>query len=269
MQHLSDLLAGLALPTIEPDPRAPVGAIPGCESDLVHTLGAGLPAGHLHVWGGPSGAGKTSFLLGLLYGAACRGRRVTYATYDLPASTLALRLLAMVSGVAPSALADGRLPAAEAHRAAVVRAEVARLPFWLLEARGMGVPSLQDRLVRMPFRAEVFAIDYLQAIVRAPGTDLGQALRDLSGVAGQLHVAVVCAMRAGEESFRDAAAVDAALRAGSASDAADRVGWIAPATGSGTRRAEVLRNRYGDRPAMPLRVDPATGRLEPGSAPGV
>jgi hypothetical protein len=74
-------------------------------------------------------------------------------------------------------------------------------------------------------------------------------------------VGVVCAMRAGEDGSRDAAAVETALRG--VSERADRVGWIAPATGSGARRAEVLRNRYGERPTLPLRVDPATGRLEP------
>jgi replicative DNA helicase len=260
MRHLADLLAPIPLPAVEADPRPGAGAIPGCDTDLVETLGAGLPAGHLHVWGGPSGVGKTSFLLCLLYGAAQHGRRVAYATYDLPASTLGLRMLAMTAAVAPNDLADGRLGPEAARRAAGARAALSRLPFWILESRGMGAPSLHDRLVRMPFRAEVLAIDYLQAVVRAPGTDLGQALRDLSAMAGQLHVAVVCAMRAGEDGVRDAAAVDAALRGGS--ERADRVGWIAPAAGSDARRAEVLRNRYGERPAVPLRVDPTTGRLE-------
>src|SRR5688572_18267103 len=161
MQHLADLLASLSLPAQDGPP-----ASSGAEPALMQELGAGLPAGHLHVWGGPSGAGKTAFLLALLHGAAVQGRRVVYASYDLPVETLALRLLAMAAGVEARALAAGDLPEDAALRAARVRASLGDAPFQLLAARGLTVDSLEDRLVRMPFRAEVLAVDYLQAVVR-------------------------------------------------------------------------------------------------------
>ncbi len=255
MLHLADLLSTVALPACE----GAASPLP-VEPELVHDLGAGLPAGHLHVWGGPTGAGKTAFLLSLLHGAALEGRRVVYATYDLPAETLALRLLAMAAGVDARELACGTLPPEQALRASRVRSGLSSAPFQLLPARGLSVASLEDRLVRMPFRAEVLAVDYLQAVVREATSDAGRVLRDLSALASRLHVAVVCAVRV--EAGPPAAADEPTLGA-LAPEAADRVGWIAPAAGSGARRAEILSNRYGARPTLPLTVDPHNGSLHP------
>ena len=224
--------------------------------DLLHELGADLPAGHLHVWGGPSGAGKTSFLLALLHGAAAQGRRVVYATYDLPAETLALRLLAMLADVDPADLGRSALAPPQAKRAARLRAALATAPFQMLPARGLGVASLEDRLVRMPFRAEVLAVDYLQAVVRDLDADPGRTLRDLAALAARLHIAVVCAVRSGEGAPEEPSAWT-----GVVADAADRVGWIAPSAGAGRRQVEVLRNRHGARATMPIALDPASGAL--------
>lgn len=284
MRQLSDLLAPLALPAVEvggscasgadhlgtgspADPGAASARLAGigpaapCAKDvaLVQELGVGLPAGHLHVWGGPTGAGKTAFLLALLHGAAAQGRRVLYASYDLPPETLALRLLAMTADVDSRALAAGRLEPAAAARAAHARLALERTPFHLLAARGLSVASLEDRLVRMPFRAEVLAVDYLQAVVREVNTDSGRALRDLSAVATRLHVAVVCAMRSADAAVEAPAALD-----GLSTESADRVGWIAPADGPGARRAEILRSRYGARSVLPLTLDLSNGALHSG-----
>ena len=253
MQHLADLLAALPLPRAEaPEPP------PQVEPELVHDLGADMPAGHLHVWGGPTGGGKTAFLLSLLHGAALKGRGVVYASYDLPVETLALRLLAMAAGVDAGALAEGRLEAQAARHAGRLRAALQSVPFLLLPARGFSVSSLEDRLVRMPFRPEVLAVDYLQAVVRDPSTDAGSTLRELSALATRLHVAVVCAVRM-EPALEES---ELPLH-GLPSEGADRVGWIAPAGGSGACRAEVLQNRYGARPTVPLTLDPANGALHP------
>ncbi|MHC5011949.1 MAG: DnaB-like helicase C-terminal domain-containing protein [Planctomycetota bacterium] len=244
MKHLGDLLVGLQLPEVDASEAAIC-----CDFGLVHDLGAGLPAGHLHLWGGPEGAGKTSFLLSLLTGAAVRRRRVVYATYHLSAQSLALRLLAMVTRVEIDAMLDGNLSDDEARRAAHCRLRLSRLPFSILEARGFSASSLEDRLVRMPYRAEVLAVDYLQAVIRKPGTDLGAALRDFTSLASRHHVAIVCALEAGEQTPMEVCGL------------ADRTGFIAPSGGSGLRRAEVIRNRYGARPSVPLRFDPSTGTL--------
>lgn len=264
MQHLADLLAAIPLP-YDPQEEGPPQGCPRparcCAPDLVHDLGADLPAGHLHVWGGPPGAGKTAFLLNLLYGAASQGRRVVYATYDLAPETLALRLLAMAAGVDVDALPDpggppsrGGLSSEATRRAVQARAVLAHLPFFVLGARGFSTRSLWDRIVRMPFRAEVLAVDYLQGVVREPGTDHGFALRALSDLAEHLHVAVVCAVRAADR-LGDGLSPDATA-------CTDRVGWIAPSGGTNAHRAEVLLNRYGERPALHLRLDTASGGLQ-------
>jgi len=245
MKHIADLLAGLPLPDAPPaGSGGPLG-----EPDVFHDLGADLPAGHLHLWGGPAGAGKTGFLLSLLLGAALRGRRALYATYHLPATSLAVRLLGMTASLDTRAIASGHLTEEQAGRAAAARGELARLPIFLLEARGCSVASLEDRIVRMPFRAEVVGIDYLQAVIREPQCDVGSTVRDLSALASKLHVAIVAALQAGEDGLPEVTRL------------ADRAGWIAPAGGSGVRRAEVIQNRYGQRPAVPFRFDAASGAL--------
>ncbi len=245
MKHLGDLLAAFPLPPAGAEPGASFG-----DSELVHDLGADLPAGHLHVWGGPRGAGKTSFVLSLLQGAALQRRRVVYASYHLAAPRLALRLLAMASGVDAEKLATGAIPDEAVDTVASARALLERLPFHILEARGMSVNSLEDRLVRVPFRPEVMAVDYLQAVIRPEEQDLGGALRALAAVAARLHLAVVVALQASE--VPGAAFVLPA----------DRAGWIAPVGGSSVRRAEVIRNRYGPGSAVPLRLDEVSGILQ-------
>lgn len=249
MRQLSDLLASLPLPPV--DREAPA---PRLDDRLLVGLGAGLPAGHVHVWGGTAGAGKTALLLAMLQRAAAHGRRVLYATYDLPPETLALRLLAMGAGVDAEALAHGRLPGAEAARAAQLRRALEGAPFHVLAARGLGVASLEDRLVRMPFRAEVLAVDYLQGVVREPGSDVGAALRDLAALATRLHVAVVCALRAEPVVSGAAGPLE-----GVPLERADRVGWVEP-TAPGRVAASVVRNRHGQRSDRPLTLD-ASGEV--------
>lgn len=249
MQHIGDLLAGLPLP--EDAHGGP--PVPLVETDLLHDLGADLPAGHLHLWGGPSGGGKTSFLLALLLGAGLRGRRSVYVTYHLPAASLAVRLLGMAASLDTEALATGHLDEEQVGRALAARRRLCGMPLFLLEARGLTVDSIEDRLVRMPFRAEVVGVDYLQAVRRASGGDVGATVRAFSALASRLHLALVATLQATDDALPEI------------SHLADRAGWIAPAGGSGVRRAEVIRSRYGQRPMAPLRFDAASGALRRGS----
>ncbi len=274
MHQLAHLLATLPLP--EPDraddaPKPPGDLLAGCspcDGEVIQELGAGLPAGHLHVWGGPCGAGKTAFLLCLMQAAAVQGRRVVYATYDLPPETLAMRLLATTAGVPWRQLPDPggssstcKLNPDELERALAARELLSRLPFDVLPARGFSARSLRDRVTRMPFRAEILAVDYLQGVIRRPGSEMGVALRELSDLAAQLHLAVVCAVRSGDEAAEE---LDELRQAGAGLP--DRVGWLAPPAGvgletSGVRQAEVVHNRYGQTPAIPLHLDEPTGTL--------
>src|SRR5262245_40846585 len=122
MRSLRELLADLALPPV----AATVGR--GYAMPAAHLLGGELPQGHLHVWSGPPGGGKTAFLLGMLLDAARRGRGVCYATYDLPDSTLARRLLAIESGVPLSALDRGDRSRETDDALAAARARLSALP---------------------------------------------------------------------------------------------------------------------------------------------
>lgn len=293
MLHLADLLASIPLPPLPEGDAAPPGASPadtrtrtlredleaccGEDATLVHDLGADLPAGHLHVWGGPSGAGKTAFLLCLLQSAAARGRRVVYATYELAPERLALRLLARTAGVDVRTLPDpGSEPTAGKDAPAFDEATLARLhaarerlaalPFDVLPARGFSARSLTDRLVRMPFRAEVLAVDYLQAVVRGADEPMGAALKELSFLADHLHVAVVCAVAAPDTAgggLEHPELEDIGTARG-----VDRVGWLTPAARAAEEapadvvEAQVLRNRHGEAPTVPLHLDRPTGSFE-------
>jgi hypothetical protein len=252
VRNLGALLDGLDLPAADPRVAGDY-ALPGAS-----LLGGDLPSGHLHVWCGPEGAGKTAFLLGLLHDAARHGRHATLAAYDLSADALALRLLAMSSGVAPASIEVGRLVGAEAAAVARARARLSALPLRVLEARGMSVASLEDRLVRSPERTDVLGVDFLEAVVRPDGRGTAALLQDLADLATRRWIAVVCASRAG-----------VAGRASPPGDVhADRVGWIAPAEGSHSVEVALVENRHGGRIARRYGIDGAA-RLVDGAPEGV
>jgi hypothetical protein len=261
MRTLAQLLDRIPLAA---GPEAPPPT-PEAGADLLRDLGAGLPQGHMQLWGGPEGSGKSAFLLALLHGAALRGRGAYYATYDLPAPTLAARLLAMVAGVPVEALPDpgtapsaGRLDADGLARARGARTRLAKLPFVFEEARGFGVTSLEDRLVRLPFRPGVCAVDYVQAVVRPAGQDLGGGVRALAALAAHHHLAILAAVRpVASEPGHELAAVEELARHATP----DRVGWLEPAAQGGAREGRLLANRHGGLSRVPLAVDPASGHV--------
>lgn len=269
MRSLRDLLDAVPLPTAEG------GDVADYTLPNASLLGADLPAGHVHLWSGPPGAGKTAFLLGLLHDAARHGRPVVFATYDLPAPTLALRLLAMASGVPLHDLESGRLTADEARAAAHARARLRPLPFRVLEARGLGVASIDDRLLRSGARAAVLGVDYLEAIVRPDGRPVAGAVSDLSDLAARRFLAVVCASRAPLESISGAPLSERApdrvgrLCPTAAASAAAESGAAASSDEAPVVEATVVENRHGGRPSCRLRVDAAAGRLlaDDGAAP--
>ena len=262
MRKLADLVATIPLPAgVRPpsssDDGARDGGPPGAVR-LLTQLAAGLPAGHVHLWGGPNGAGKTSVLLTLLGGAAQCNRRVLYVTYDLPALTLAKRLLAMTAGVAPDRLPDpggvvggSELSRDEWSRVAAARHALSKRAFHVLEARGLTAGSLRDRLARMPFRADVMAVDYLQAVVRPRATTVQSTVTQLTELAQGMHVAVVCTVRPDHTTPN--------LK-GILSKTSDRFGWIEP-DGDENRRADIVGNRHGAPTSRVLRLC-ASGALE-------
>ncbi len=319
MHNLGDLLGEIRLPKLRSGaamlPRQSASNDAAWSFDapldltLLHDLGADLPAGHLHLWGGPNGAGKVSVLLSLLCGAAARGRRILYATYDLPADALARRVLAMHAGVSLADIPEaddvseaggvskaggndiGVSRASPNYEATLLRLHRARkglapLPLTILEARGLGVGSLKDRIVRMPFRPEIVAIDYLQGVTRAPGIDLAAAVRELTDVASHLHLSLVCTVKPDGSSTGTRASSGASLGSASATfagpgdlatwahalrGAPDRVAWLAPDVGTGQiddaaardglRRAVILHNRHGDTGGYALRVESDSGAI--------
>ena len=167
------------------------------------------------------------------------------ASYDLSAAALALRLLAMESGVPLHDLEGAELSPTEAAEVARARARLEGLPLYLLEARGLTAASLEDRCVRAPCRVDVLGVDYVEAVVRPPSQPVAGAFRDLSALAQQRWLAVVAIART---SPVERAAADEI-------PAADRVGWIAPDASTGASAAAVILNRHGAKPSCRLRLD--------------
>ena len=258
MIRVRELLASLDLP--EPCSRS------AAEYRLpaAHALGAALPQGHLHVWSGAPGAGKTAFLLGLLREAARHGRPTLLATYDLPASALALRLLAMEAGVSLDDLDGGRLVGGDAQRAALARVRLSELSLHVLEARGLSTASLEDRLVRSPVRFDVLGVDFVEAIVRpAPnGADgVPATLHELSDLAKRRWLAVVATVKT-------APAGTAIPNLNAKAFDADRVGFLAAPDERGATQASLLANRHGGLMSCRLRLDAASARwIEDGAGP--
>ncbi len=247
MNSVRELLEGLSLPA----PAA--GAAPEYALPSAHLLSAELPQGHLHVWSGPPGAGKTAFLLGLLREAARRGRGALLATYDLSAPALALRMLAMDSGVPLDALDGGRLTPAEEVAVARSRARLATLPLHVMEARGLSVASIEDRIARQPVPFDTLGIDFVEAVVRRPEQPVAATFRALSDLARRGWLAVVAVARTSPVEHL----------APEQADAADRVGWIAPAADAEeVREASLLANRHGGLHRCRMRLDPGAVRFE-------
>ena len=255
MYSVRELLDGLSLPA----PAA--GATPDYALPGAHLLSAELPQGHLHVWSGPPGAGKTAFLLGLLREAARRGRGALLATYDLSAPALALRLLAMDSGVPLDALDGGGLTPAQQTAVARSRARLATLPLHLLEARGLSVASLEDRIARHPVPFDTLGVDFVEAVVRPAERPVSATFQALSELARRGWLAVVAVARTSPVE----------QLAPEQADAADRVGWIARAADADEmREASLLTNRHGGLHRCRMRLDPENVRFEaePGPSPG-
>lgn len=255
MHSVRELLDGLSLPT----PAA--GATPDYALPGAHLLSAELPQGHLHVWSGPPGAGKTAFLLGLLREAARRGRGALLATYDLSAAALALRLLAMDSGVPLDALDGGALAPAQQTAVARSRARLATLQLHLIEARGLSVASLEDRIARHPVPFDTLGVDFVEAVARPPERPVAVTFKALSDLAHRGWLAVVAVART---SPVEHLALEQA-------DTADRVGWIERAADADeVREASLLTNRHGGLHRCRMRLDPENVRFEAelGSSPG-
>ena len=267
MRPVRHWLDALSLP-------AAVGGAPEYAMPSASLLGGDLPPGHLHVWSGPAGAGKTALLLGLLHDAARRGRVAVLATYDLPAASLALRLLAMASGVPlhelEVAVGPGRVPSEHAMAAARARTRLASLPLYILEARGMSVASIEDRLVRSPLRPEVLGVDFLEAVVRPEGRPIESALAELASLASRRFVAVVCSARAagamsadrvGRIAPTEALTVTDAATATDAATVAEAAASTPHPAGRGCVDATLLSNRHGRSISCRMRVDGPAARL--------
>lgn len=149
------------------------GQSPGVDTgwaDLTRMM-HGWEDGCLYVIGGRAGMGKTSMLLGAVMNVARQGRLAGMLSAEMRNPELALRALAVESGVELQSIRTGRMDEATLLRVEVAAERMRQWPMFLIHRPGATVPEIQSVLRRemATRRAKpgAFAVDYLQIL----GTD--------------------------------------------------------------------------------------------------
>jgi replicative DNA helicase len=165
--------------------QAAGGADPGVDTgwaDLTRQMG-GWESGCLYVVGGRAGMGKTSLLLGAAMNVARRGQLAGLLSAEMRNPELALRALAVESGVNLADIRTGRMDEATLLRVEVAAERMRQWPLFFVHRPGATLPEIQSvlrrEIARRGTKPAVFAVDYLQIL----GTDPKADTRE-QGVAG-------------------------------------------------------------------------------------
>lgn len=191
---------------------------------------------------GPTGAGKTSFVAGLLYERARDGHVVVVLSRELPADEFAARIVGMNC--------DASWP--DVLTAKVARSDVERvldLPtFFMLDRKNATIAALRKCVAaartEFPDAPIVLAVDYVQILeseereTRAKVADVVARIDDIARDSGAVVLAISQMSRASSRAARSGEAVGAdTTDAGAESAAIERVATVTLAIGqSGPQR---------------------------------
>lgn len=167
-------------------------------ADLDRRLG-GLEDDALYIAAGRPGVGKTSFVLGLAWHAACHEMPVDFYSLEMPRYQLAARLLSSETGIASDRMRRGDISDSEFADIMTANRRIARAPLHIDHRGGISIGQLQARARRNKRRhgTKLIVIDYIQ-LMRGSGrrndnrvNEVTEITTGLKALAKELHVPVL------------------------------------------------------------------------------
>jgi replicative DNA helicase len=192
--------------------RANGGGVTGLQSGLpdLDALTGGFEPGQLIILAARPGVGKTAFALGVADHAARAGRTALFASLEMPARELSMRVMAQRSGVSVHAMRAGTRN--DDHWSALTRVsgEAARQRLFIDDKPAITLAYLRARAKRLARKhgLHLIVVDYI-GLMRGEGQnrtqELGSISRGLKALAKELAVPIIaCAqLNRGVESRSD------------------------------------------------------------------
>jgi replicative DNA helicase len=192
--------------------RANGGGVTGLQSGLpdLDALTGGFEPGQLIILAARPGVGKTAFALGVADHAARAGRTALFASLEMPARELSMRVMAQRSGVSVHAMRAGTRN--DDHWSALTRvsSEAARQRLFIDDKPAITLAYLRARAKRLARKhgLHLIVVDYI-GLMRGEGQnrtqELGSISRGLKALAKELAVPIIaCAqLNRGVESRSD------------------------------------------------------------------
>ena len=208
MKHISEVLNGFFVT----DDRVTLGELdetserrtqPGSQGILtgfsdLDAVTAGFQRSDLIVIAGVPGIGKTSFLLGAVYGASIVHRRkVGIFALEMPAERVVQRLLSMETGVDSERLRTGRIGDAEWDRMSRAFGRLNEAPIYIDDTASASIMDIRSKAVQLQIQQglDMIVVDYLQLIdtqkLPRRSLEISGISRGLKRIARELDVPVV------------------------------------------------------------------------------
>ncbi len=167
---------------------------------LDHITGGFRPGEWIIVAARPS-VGKTAFVLNVHRNMALEGIPTAMFSLEMTAEALAMRLLAMESGIPMFMLREGRITVKDLPKLADAVERIMEMPFYIDVTHGIDIFEIRSkaRMVVQEYGVRMVSIDYLQLMDLKGGRgknmtraeELAKISRSLKILAGELGVSVV------------------------------------------------------------------------------
>jgi len=160
----------------------------------------GLKPGDLIIVAARPGVGKTALILNFAHSMAAKGHRVGLFSLEMSKEQVALRLLAMTTGIPSDRLDQGNFTREEIQILTRRYGELSRLPIYIDDTSVLNIRALKNRARRLwaQHRVEIIFVDYLQLMEGlTPGEEGGRVQevteisRGLKQIARELQIPVV------------------------------------------------------------------------------
>jgi replicative DNA helicase len=142
--------------------------------------------------------GKTSLALNFLLEAGNRGHKAAFFSLEMPKEQLAMRLLAVESGVDLFKIMRGRLQADELSEVVARAGAMRNLPIYIDDTPALTVNGLMSRSRRLAseYGLELIMVDYLQLMRGSAQTnsreqEISEISRSLKALAKELEIPVI------------------------------------------------------------------------------